>query len=158
MARINIQATPFEHDPEDPEGYRSGMLRLGPRLGAEQTGMSVYEIPPGQSICPYHYEQADEEWLVVLEGNPTLRHPDGSDTLVAFDVACFPVGPAGAHKVTNETELAVRVMMFSTVRVPAVAVYPDSDKIGIYTADRKDDLIVRRSSAVGYWDGELPGG
>jgi uncharacterized cupin superfamily protein len=120
--------------------------------------MSVYEIPPGQSICPYHYEQAEEEWLVVLEGNPTLRHPDGSDTLVPFDVACFPVGPAGAHKVTNDTEQAVRVMMFSTVRVPAATVYPDSDKIGIYTADRRDDLIVRRSSAVGYWDGEIPSG
>jgi hypothetical protein len=45
--------------------------------------------------------------------------------------------------------------MFSTVKHPAVTVYPDSDKIGVYTGgDRSDDVIVRRSSGVGYFDGE----
>ena len=32
--------------------------------------------------------------------------------------------------------------------------YPDSDKIGIYTGNREDDLMVRRSSGVDYYDGE----
>ena len=29
-------------------------------------GGSLYELPPGQSICPYHYEYPEEEWLVVV--------------------------------------------------------------------------------------------
>jgi hypothetical protein len=31
---------------------------------------------------------------------------------------------------------------------------PDSDKVGVYTADKAEDLLVRRSSGVDYYDGE----
>src|ERR1039457_4022813 len=68
MQPINIAAPDFEYDPQDPDAYRSAMFRLGPLLGADQLGATVYELPPGQSICPYHYEHAEEEWLVVLVG------------------------------------------------------------------------------------------
>ena len=57
MKRINIANPQFTYDDEDPEGFRSGMARLGKLLGgAEKSGISVYELHPGQSICPYHYE------------------------------------------------------------------------------------------------------
>jgi hypothetical protein len=47
--------------------------------------------------------------------------------------------------------------MFSSVTYPAVTVYPDSDKIGVYTGgDRSDDVIVRRSAGLDYYDGERP--
>lgn len=116
--------------------------------------MSVYELPPGQAICPYHYELSEEEWLLVLEGRPTLRTPDGEEGLDPSDLVFFPTGPKGAHKVTNQTESVVRVVMWSEVVYPAATVYPDSDKLGVYTADRADNLIVRRSSGVEYFDGE----
>jgi uncharacterized cupin superfamily protein len=67
---------------------------------------------------------------------------------------CFPPNADGAHKLTNETTQAVRVFMFSTLRWPAATVYPDSDKIAIWTAGKADDVIVHRSSGVDYWDGE----
>jgi uncharacterized cupin superfamily protein len=154
MQRINIEAPQFDYDETDPDGYRAGLCRLGPKLSAAALGASVYELPPGQSICPYHYEHAEEEWLLVLHGTPTLRHPQGSDALAPWDVVCFASGPEGAHKLTNDTTETVRVLMFSDIRTPSATVYPDSDKIGIWTADKTDNLIVRRSSAVGYWDGE----
>ena len=34
-----------------------------------------------------HYEYAQEEWLIVLDGRPSLRHPDGTDQLEPWDVA-----------------------------------------------------------------------
>jgi uncharacterized cupin superfamily protein len=154
MKAINIEAPQFTYDPNDPAGYRAGMARLGPLVGAEQLGATVYEIPPAQSICPYHYEHAEEEWLIVLEGTPSLRHPDGVEPLAPWDVVCFRRGPGGAHKVTNETERTVRVLFFSNVVHPAVSVYPDSDKIGVYTEGRADNVMVRRSSSVEYYDGE----
>src|SRR3954468_16681006 len=129
MKRTNIENPQFTFDDEDPEGFRSGMHRVGPTLGAVQLGTTVYELPPGQAICPYHYEYAEEEWLLVLEGRPTVRHPEGSDVLEPFDVVWFPTGPDGAHGVRNETEETVRVLMWSPVVHPAVTVYPDSDKI-----------------------------
>lgn len=155
MQRINIGAPQFEYDAEDPEGFRSGLARLGKLLGgAEESGISVYELPPGQAVCPYHYECGEEEWLLVLEGNPTLRHPDGSERLDPWDVVFFPKGPAGAHGIRNETEATVRVLMFSTVVVPTATVYPDSDKVGVWTGDPEADVLVRRESRVDYFDGE----
>ncbi len=154
MRKINVDEIDFEYDPDDPDGFRTGMKRFGKRLAARATGVSIYELPPGQAICPYHYEYAEEEWLIVLEGRPTLRHPEGEDDLEQDDVVCFPPGPEGAHKVTNRTENTVRVLMFSTRTDPAVAVYPDSDKIGVWTGNKDDHVIVRRSSNVEYYEGE----
>lgn len=154
MRRVNIASPEFTYDPDDPEGFRAGMSRFGPELGAGRLGATVYELPPGQAICPYHYEYSEEEWLVVLEGRPTVRHPAGSDELAPWDVVRFDTGPEGAHGVRNETEERVRVLMFSNVEYPAVTVYPDSDKIGVYTPGKRDDVIVRRSSSVDYFDGE----
>jgi hypothetical protein len=48
----------------------------------------------------------------------------------------------------------VRVLMLSTMHEPSVAVYPDSDKIGVWPGDNRDHLLVRRESRVDYWDGE----
>ena len=154
MKRINIGTPEFTWDDSDPEGFRAGMARLGGLLGAKETGISVYELPPGQSVCPYHYECGEEEWLLVLSGNPTLRSPDGEERLAPWDVACFPRGPEGAHAVRNETAETARVLMFSTVVTTTATVYPDSDKVGIWTGDKETDVVVRRSSRVGYYDGE----
>ena len=156
--RVNITDPPFSYEADDPEGFRAGMFRFGPLLGDAQLGAGVYELPPGQAICPYHFEYAEEEWLLVLAGRPTLRHPEGSEVPAPWDVVCFATGPRGAHGVRNETAATVRVLMWSTVSHPAATVYPDSDKIAIWTGNHDDDLIVRRSSAVDYYDGETGAG
>ena len=112
--RPNVHDCETEFDDEDPEGYRAGMFRPGPELGAKETGMSVYDLPPGQAICPYHYEWAEEEWIVVVSGRPTLRTPAGEEKLKPGDVAFFERGPGGAHKVSNATDEPARVVMFSS--------------------------------------------
>jgi uncharacterized cupin superfamily protein len=155
LRRTNLSALQVEYDGSDPEGYRAGMARFGPSIGASKLGASLYELPPGQSICPYHYEYPDEEWLVVLAGRPTLRHPDGEEELTPDDVVCFPAGADGAHKLTNRTGETIRVLMFSTRMEPAVVVYPDSDKIAVWPGERSDHVLVRRSSHVDYYDGEV---
>jgi uncharacterized cupin superfamily protein len=155
VRRVDLNALEAEYDDADPEGYRAGMARFGVRLGAVMIGGSVYELPPGQSNCPYHYEYGNEEWLIVLQGRLTVRHPGGEDELGPGEVVCFPVGPDGAHKLTNRSQEVVRMLMLSTKIDPSVAVYPDSDKIGVWpAADRRDHVMVRRESSVDYWDGE----
>jgi uncharacterized cupin superfamily protein len=154
MRRVNLFSAELARDADDPPGYEAGYVRLGPLLDATKIGATIYELGPGQSNCPYHYEYGCEEWLLVVEGRPTIRHPGGEDELEPGDLVCFPEGPEGAHKVTNGTEESVRVMILSTKGDPAAAVYPDSDKIGIWTGNDADQLIVRRESGVDYWDRE----
>jgi uncharacterized cupin superfamily protein len=153
MKRFNLFDVAFEHDADDPEGYRTGYARLHEAIGGSLLAGKIYEVPPGQGNCPYHYEY-DEEWLIVLQGTLTVRHPEGEDELDPGDLVCFPAGPSGAHKLTNRGSEIVRMLLISTRQMPQVAVYPDSDKIGVYTEDGRDDLVVRRESGVDYWDGE----
>jgi uncharacterized cupin superfamily protein len=154
MNRRNLNTPELKFDATDPEGFRSGMDRPGPAMGAKATGLSLYELPPGQAICPYHYEYGEEEWLVVVQGNPTLRDPEGEHQLDVMDVVFFPRGPEGAHEVVNRSEETVRVLMFSDIVHPTATVYPDSDKIAIWTGNKDDDAIVPRSAKVEYFDGE----
>jgi uncharacterized cupin superfamily protein len=154
MRALNLSSLEFQYVQDDPEGFRSGQARLGPDLGARRTGVSVYELPPGQAVCPYHYEYGEEEWLVVLSGRASVRTPDGVVQAGEGDVFFFPAGPAGAHRVGNDSRDTVRVMMFSDVVVPTGTAYPDSDKVALYTGDFDEDVIVERSSAVDYFEGE----
>ena len=119
MRRINIANPTFEYDQDDPAGFKAGMARVGPSLGAKTTGTSVYELPAGETLCPYHYEYGEEEWLLVLEGRPTVRHPDGTDQLDQWDLVFFPSGPDGAHRVQNDRDETVRILMYSSVTTPA---------------------------------------
>jgi uncharacterized cupin superfamily protein len=155
MTRFNLSDASPEYDPSDPEGYRAGADRIGPRIGAAELGATVYELPPGQSICPYHYEDPDEEWLVGLTGRVVLRTPAGDEEVGPMDVVCFPMGPEGAHKVTNRSQDTARVLMVSTMPRVSVAVYPDSGKLLASPGTRDDRLMVRRESEVDYYDGEV---
>lgn len=154
LRRASFLSESFEYDPSDPEGYRSGQIHVTKMLGAEALAVKVFEIPAGESLCPYHYEY-EEEWLVVLDGEVLVRTPDGEETLRRGEIVRFAPGPAGAHKVSNGGEANARIMMFSSARVPAVAVYPDSDKIGVWPGNPDDQVILHRTDgAVDYYDGE----
>ena len=155
MGAFNLFEAPLPPDPDEgrPEGFRRRELQLGSLIGATRMGATLYEIPPGERLGPYHYEYNNEEWLLVIAGRPTLRTPQGEQELRAGDVVVFPEGPEGAHTTSNRTKEPVRVVMLSTKRKPAVAVYPDSDKIAVWRID-DDGLIVKKAAATDYWDGE----
>ena len=104
MSVVNLFEVEVQKDDEDAPGYALSYARVGPLVGGEQLGLTVYELGPGQSICPYHYENAEEEWLIALVGRPTLRTPESDRELEPWDCAFFPTGDAGAHKVTNRTD------------------------------------------------------
>jgi uncharacterized cupin superfamily protein len=154
MHRADLSNPDFVYDPEDPPGFRAGMDRFGPRFGAKDTGASLYDIAPGEALCPYHYEYAEEEWLLVLSGTATVRTPKGNATMGRLELAFFTTGPDGAHQVRNDSDAPARVLMWSNVVFPTSTVYPDSDKLGIYTREGDDDLIVPRSARVDYYEGE----
>jgi uncharacterized cupin superfamily protein len=93
-------------------------------------GATVYELAPGTE-SPYHWQFGEEEWLLVVSGTPTLRTPDGERVLREWEVAVFPRGEAGAHQIRNDTSDPIRVVFFSTVSDPEVAVYPDTGQVGV---------------------------
>jgi uncharacterized cupin superfamily protein len=148
---VNLFDAELQKDEDDAPGYELSYLRVGPPLGAQQLGLSIYELGPGNSICPYHYETAEEEWLIVLVGRPTLRTPEGETELKPWDCAFFPRGEEGAHKVTNNTDETVRVCIWSDRKPVGTAVYPDSQKVLAAPPGK----LFRLADAVDYFDGEV---
>jgi uncharacterized cupin superfamily protein len=155
METFNIFTGATEDGPDgkEPPGYdECTAVRVGKKIGAKRLGMSVYDLPPGQAICPYHFEWTDEEWLIVLDGMATLRSPEGERVLGPGDTVCFPAGPDGAHLVRNAGDGVVRVALLSTKNEFGIAEYPDSDKVGVWAGDKH--YMLRRSDHLDYWDGE----
>ena len=138
---------------DGPAGHRFAAASLSREVGAVATGMSVYELEPGNAAWPYHFETVEEEWLIVIQGELTLRTPDGEAVLRAGDVACFPAGAAGAHSVRNHTDAPARYAMpSSNAPYGDAAVYPDSGKVAVGAPgfDHRGWL----GDPVEYWEGE----
>jgi uncharacterized cupin superfamily protein len=136
-----------------PPGHDFSGTSLTELFGSIATGMSVYEIAPGNSSWPYHFESTEEEWLIVIEGELTLRTPEGETVLRAGDVACFPAGASGAHAVRNHSGAPVRYAMPSSVAPYGDAcVYPDSGKVRVAAPGFRHRGWL--GAAAGYWEGE----
>ncbi len=93
---------------------------LGRQAGSEELGASLFEVPPGAATSPLHAHYANEELIVVVAGNPTLRTPEGGRRLAEGEVVACPAGRRGAHRLDNETDEAVRVLIVSTMRAPEI--------------------------------------
>jgi uncharacterized cupin superfamily protein len=99
------------------------LVERGPSLGA-----TVYELGPGNAAV-YHFHHGSEELLVVLRGRPTLRTPEGERQLAEGEVVHFPLGPAGAHGLRNDTDEPTRYVVAGIRVSPEVAEYPDLRKL-----------------------------
>ena len=139
--------------PDTPPGHTFDATSLSRAFGAVATGLGVYELPPGNASWPYHFEVTEEEWLIVIEGELTLRTPDGESVLRAGDVACFPAGAAGGHSVRNDSDAPVRYAMPSAeARYGGATVYPDSGKLRV--SGRGFDHRGWIGETAEYWEGE----
>jgi uncharacterized cupin superfamily protein len=154
MAEIfNLYGDEWDRAEQRP-GWRSRDAHVGRRIGAELIGGSLYELEPGERLWPYHTHHANEEWLLVVRGTPTLRTPDGERDLREGDVVAFPRGDEGRHQVRNRSDARVRVLMLSTLIAPDLVHYPDSGKFGARSASGERVLLSRPGPMLDYWDGE----
>jgi uncharacterized cupin superfamily protein len=156
MANLN---RPEFDEPREVEGFRARRARVGRQLGSQKLGASLWEIPAGQAAYPYHWHHAEEEMLVVLEGTPSLRSPDGWRELATGEVVAFPPGEEGVHQLMNRTESPVRFLAFSTQPGADIVMYPDSGKLGAY--ERRPEggglqKMFRIEDEVDYHHGEAP--
>jgi uncharacterized cupin superfamily protein len=158
----NVFNPDFDSDQDRP-GFTYRRAKLAQQAGAQSLGVSLYEIPPGQATFPYHTHTANEELLIVLDGTPSLRTPEGWRELENGEVVAFRVGDEGAHQIANRSDGPARVLLVSTMVAPEVNLYPDSGKLMAATrapgaAGEGLAESYRREDATDYWEGEEPPG
>lgn len=148
----NINQPEFDDVREQP-GFSARRARVGAQAGAAKTGLSYWEVDPGQAAYPYHAHLTEEETLVVLEGTPSLRTPDGWRELAPGEVVVFPTGEAGAHQVVNKTDSTIRFLAFSNSGAPEIVVQPDARKYGVRDAGAGSSQWFRWEDEVPYFEG-----
>ena len=153
MDVFNLYTDAWDHTEERPS-WRAKATQVGRQLNAELIGGGLYELEPGNKLWPYHTHHANEEWLLVVQGLPTLRSPDGEHNLSEGDVVCFRRGKDGFHQVINRTDEPVRVLMLSTMIAPDIVEYPDSGKVGARSVAGERILLSRPGPMLDYWEGE----
>jgi uncharacterized cupin superfamily protein len=156
----NVFEPEFDAD-QDREGFRWRRAKVAAAAGAERLGASLYELPPGQAPFPLHYHLGNEELLIVLRGEPSLRTGEDERELAEGEVVAFPVGERGAHQVVNRTEEPVRILIVSEMNAPDVVIRPEAGNLsaagrppggageGIHKVFRIDD-------EVSIWEGVDP--
>jgi uncharacterized cupin superfamily protein len=141
-------------EPRDREGWRIKEAFVGHHIGGELIGASMSEVEPGNKLWPYHTHHANEEWVIVLRGEPTLRTPEGEQVLKEGDVVAFRRGREGAHQITNRTDSPIRVLMLSSMVAPDIVEYLDTGKVGARSVSGDRIIFARPGPEVGYWDDE----
>lgn len=159
-----VDATDLEWETNEPGGrFAYRRKRLGITAGGDQLGCSLYEVPPGKSPWYYHFHEANEEAMYVLDGEGTLRTTEGEVPLSPDMYVAFPTGKEYAREVKNTSDQPLRVLMLSTMLYPDIVGYPDSEKYGIYSGvppgwpDEQHTVLdwFHWNDSVGRWSGEL---
>jgi len=128
MKTFNLNSDEWDGTRER-EGWRCRGALVGQRIGGELIGATMSEVEPGNKLWPYHTHYLNEEWVIVLHGEPTLRTPEGEHVLKEGDVVCFPRGKDGAHQIINRTDSPIRVLMLSSMIRGEIIEYLDSGKV-----------------------------
>ncbi len=86
----------------------------------------------------------------MWDGRPTLRTPAATRDLRPGDCVVFPTNPAGAHRISNQTDGVCTIVMISNLDAGDVCYYPDSRKLVVDMTD----TLVRAEPQLDYFDGE----
>jgi uncharacterized cupin superfamily protein len=128
--------------------------KASPRL--EEISKSKYlhfdikSLFPGKFSYPYHFHRNAEELFIILNGEATLRSPEGYKKISKGDIIFFEEGPSGTHQLYNHSDEQFVYIDLRTKANVDVCEYPDSGKINILpTFD-----IFEEGSKVSYYTGE----
>ena len=131
MRRLNfLDDEPWD---EEHDGDRSRVRWFGHPFGADMLGASLIELLPAAPGGALHMHYGVEEMFFVLAGAPTVRTPEGEETLSPGDVVYFPEGREGLHTFSNPTDEPARLIGISTKRFPDVLAYPERGVVWVAT-------------------------
>lgn len=115
-----------------PEPFFSKMTKrekrpLGDLFGLSNFGVNLTRIAPGGSSSLRHAHTKQDEFIYVLEGNPTLHTDEGYTRLSPGMCAGFRSGTGNGHRLVNETTEEVVYLEIGDRIAGDGAHYPDDD-------------------------------
>ncbi len=138
------------HGSPYPDFHFTSSADLGDLANSKYLHLNLRNLPPGKFSYPYHSHRNAEELFVILEGEATLRTPEGYQRIAKGDIIFFEEGATSAHQLYNHSDAPCVYVDLRTKANIDVCDYPDSGKINILPAQD----IFEAASRVTYYTGE----
>lgn len=145
---FSVEDVPWEEWHQG-ERFGSHTRQIGRYGGGSRVGVVMEELAPRKQSCPAHYHLLEEEHLLILEGQATLRMGEQTYEVSAGDYVCFPSEQAVAHTLLNNGTAPCRFLIIGEDNPHDVVVYPDSEKVLVWATQE-----IYRKAMLEYWEGE----
>ena len=126
------QAPPRTKPSNYPEPFASRMAGrekrpLGDLFGLTNFGVNLTRLAPGAASALRHAHTKQDEFVYILQGNPTLHTDKGRTKLVPGMCAGFKAGTGNGHCLINETQEDVLYLEVGDRTPGDEGSYPDDD-------------------------------
>lgn len=132
MPKLDLSKVPVKTGSIYPEPY-AGMvkgrssLRLGDAGGLTQFGVNLVMLEPGAMSSLRHWHLAEDEFVMVTEGECVMVLDAGETVMRPGDCAAFPAGSTDGHHFLNRSDRVAKFLVVGTKAPREVATYSDVD-------------------------------
>ena len=102
-------------------------LRLGDAGGLTQFGVNLVILQPGAMSSLRHWHKAEDEFVMITQGECVLVQDAGEVLMRVGDCAAFPAGDTDGHHFINRSGAEARFLVVGTKAGAEVATYSDVD-------------------------------
>jgi uncharacterized cupin superfamily protein len=100
---------------------------LGDLFGLTRFGVNLTRLAPGAMSALRHAHSRQDEFVYILQGNPTLHTNAGRTALAPGMCAGFKAGTGDAHHLVNESDTEVVYLEIGDRSPDDEGTYPDDD-------------------------------
>lgn len=134
-ASAPVRATLSVYPPSFAERMAGRVKRpLGALFGLVNFGVNLTRLAPGAVSALRHAHARQDEFVYVLEGEPTLVTDRGRTLLKPGMCAGFKAGSGDAHQLVNESDRDAVYLEIGDRTPGDSVVYPDDDLVAVGTA------------------------
>lgn len=135
MPKLDLEAIPQTNAtgypaPHDKAVQGRWYRRLAPAAGLTRMGASHVVLKPGAWSSQRHWHSAEDELVVMLEGEAVLVEDDGEIIVRTGDVLAWPAGETNGHHLQNRSDTdCVFVAIGAGPKDEDSGEYPDIDMV-----------------------------
>lgn len=101
--------------------------RLTKPLGLEDFGVNIVTLLPGAWSSQRHWHEAEDEFLIMLEGQAVLIEDEGETPMKEGECAIFLKNSGNGHHLVNRTDAPAKFLVVGAKGVNGNCHYPDID-------------------------------
>jgi uncharacterized cupin superfamily protein len=105
-------------------------IRLAKAAGLTQFGVNYVTLARGARTASRHWHEAEDEFVFVLSGTPTLVDENGEHRMPPGTIVGFPAGVPNAHHVLNHAEEPAVLIVVGSRRPGEETIHYPDDHFG----------------------------